>query len=161
MRSSVIVIVAVVALLTGVVASAQSVEGAWERSEVVVKGGPNAGTNSSPQASLLIFAKSHYSHMYVRGDEPRKLHADRGPDYSPTDEEMIASYGSFVANSGTYEISGSKITFKPMVAKNPNFMSGGSASSELKVEGNSLWLTSTRTAGGEDIVTVAKYTRLE
>lgn len=158
----VIVVVLSTVLLAGAVASAQSVQGAWEPVEVVVKGGPEPGTNSSPQPGLVIFTKGHYSHMYVPGDEARKDHAGTGPDYSPTDAEKVRSYDSFVANSGTYEISGSKLTTQTMVAKNPNRMSDRvSVTYDFKLDGDTLWLTSTRTVDGQEIETRTKLTRLE
>ena len=151
-----------IVLLASAVASAQSVQGAWKRAEVVVKGGPEPGTNSSPQPGLMIFTKGYYSEMFVPSDEARKDHAGTGFDYTPTDAEKVRSYDSFVANSGTYEISGSKLTTHTIVAKNPNRMSEHlSTTYEFELEGDTLWLTSTRTAGGQQIETRTKLTRLE
>ena len=47
-----------------------------------------------------------------------------------------------MANSGTYEVKGSRLMLHPMVAKNVEVMTRGTALTwELKVEGpNSLWL---------------------
>ena len=53
----------------------------------------------------------------------------------------VCSGAFFSANSGTYEVSGSSLTTRPMVAKWPNFMDGGSAWSTYRVEGGYLHLS--------------------
>ena len=67
--------------------------------------------------------------------EPRKLFPDRD---NVTDAQKAEAYGTFVANSGSYKVSGSEVTFTGLVAKNPNFMDGGSYKGQFKVEGDTL-----------------------
>ncbi len=74
------------------------IEGAWKVTEIVVTGA-DASNVPNPQPGLIIFAQKHYSAMWVPGNQPRSLF--KGED--PTDQEKIAAYDSFVANSGTYE----------------------------------------------------------
>jgi len=90
------------------------VQGAWITSGVTF---PDGTARSSPQPGLFIFTSTHYSMMYVPGDEPR---ADLGEE--PTDAEAAAAYRRFVANSGRYEVSGTEITTRAFVAKYPNLM---------------------------------------
>ena len=126
------------------VAAAPSVEGAWRITEFSSAGPDTSYTISDPQPNLLIFLTSHYSHMRVPGDEPRELFSGDEPvlgAQEPTDAEVLTAFGSFIANSGTYEVSGSTITTRPIVAKNPNFMAGGSLSYTYRVESYTLWLT--------------------
>src|SRR6185503_8332498 len=59
----------------------------------------------------------------------------------PTTEEKVKAFDSFTANTGTYDVSGSTMTIRPMVARSPNFMAGGSSKYEFRVEGSNLWLT--------------------
>jgi hypothetical protein len=108
--------------------------------EIVVTGA-NASTVANPQPGLFIFAQKHYSIMWVPGNEPRSLFKGE----SPTEQEKIAAYDSFVANSGTYEMDGATLTVHPMVARSPNFMSGGISKSQLRIEGTTLWLTQKNT----------------
>ena len=126
------------------VAAAPSVEGAWRITEFSSTGPDTSYTISDPQPSLLIFLAGHYSQMYVPGDEPRELFSGDEPvlgAQEPTEAEVLTAFGSFIANSGTYEVSGSTITTRPIVAKNPNFMAGGSISYTYRVEGDTFWLT--------------------
>jgi hypothetical protein len=58
----------------------------------------------------------------------------------PTDAEKIAAFDAFTASSGTYELTGTVLTIRPVVAKHPNFMAGGSEQYEVSVEGDILWL---------------------
>ena len=69
---------------------------------------------------------------------------------------MRSVFMSFVANSGTYEISGSTVTTKPMVALWPNFMEGGSREYQHAIENGMLVLT----AEGEGWRWTAKLRRL-
>jgi Lipocalin-like domain len=132
-------------VLCTTVVSAQSskkkpIEGAWKVTEIVVTGA-NASNVPNPQPGLIIFARKHYSVMWVPGNQPRSLFKGE----NPTDEEKIAAYDSFVANSGTYEVAGATLTFHPMVARSPNFMAGGVSKSQLRIEGTTLWLTQKNT----------------
>jgi hypothetical protein len=58
-----------------------------------------------------------------------------------TDAEKVAAFDSFIANSGTYELTDSTLTTRPMVAKNPTFMAGGSLTFTYQIEGDDLRLT--------------------
>ena len=132
-------------VLCTTVVSAQSsrkkpIEGAWKVTEIVVTGA-NSSNVPNPQPGLIIFARKHYSAMWVPGNQPRSLF--EGED--PTNEEKIAAYDSFVANSGTYEVARATLTLHPMVARSPNFMAGGVSKFQLRIEGTTLWLTQKNT----------------
>jgi hypothetical protein len=118
--------------------------GAWRITEFSFASPDTSFTISDPQPSLMIFLTSHYSQMYVPGDEPRELFSGDEPvlgAQEPTDAEVLTAFGSFIANSGTYEVSGSTIVTRPIVAKTPNFMAGGSLSYTYRLDGDTLWLT--------------------
>ena len=116
-------------------------EGAWKRVESSLTAPDTSSTITSPQPSLFLFAKQHYSYLFVPGTQPRALYKER---FEPTDAERLAAYNSFVANSGTYEITESTITIRPIVARNPNFMAGEFLLTYVyRVQGDSLWLTLT------------------
>ena len=127
-------------------AQGSALQGAWQTTEVSFTSPDSSWTETSPQPSLTIFAEQHYSIMFVPGTEPRSLFAgDEATfgSFEPTDAEKLAAYDSFIANSGTYQVSGSTLTTQPMVAKNPNFMSGGSLVFTYQIEGDTLRLTIT------------------
>ncbi len=127
-------------------AQSSALQGAWQTTEVSFTSPDTSWTETSLQPSLTIFAKQHYSIMFVPGTEPRSLFAGDEPtfgSFEPTDAEKLAAYDSFIANSGTYQVSGSTLTTRPMVAKNPNFMSGGSFTFTYQIEGDTLRLTFT------------------
>ena len=58
-----------------------------------------------------------------------------------SEQELLQAFTTVVANSGTYEILGSHLAFRPTVANHPNFMSGGSKDYQYRLEGDTLWLT--------------------
>ena len=127
-------------VLCATVVSAQSskkpIEGAWKVAEIVVTG-ENESNVPNPQPGLIIFTQKHYSAMWVPGNQPRTLF--KGD--VPTNEEKVAAYDSFVANSGTYEVAEGTLTLHPIVARSPNFMAGGVSKYQLRIEGTTLWLT--------------------
>ncbi len=133
-----------------------SVQGAWKVVEVSFTSTDTSWTNKSPQPGIFIFTEKHYNDMYVRGNEPRKV-ADPS---NRTDDETVAAYNSFHANSGTYEVlSSSKLTTRTMVAKSPTRMADAYINEYVyEIDGNTLWLTDTTSSGGKY---VRKYTRLE
>ena len=127
-----------------------TIEGVWKIEEMETIGGPNEGIITDPQPSLHIFTKQHYSIMFVSGIEPRPLFETT----TPSEKEIAAAYNVFIANGGTYavtlksnvgssggvELESSNLVLHPSVAKDPNFMSGGSISYEFQLEGDSLSL---------------------
>jgi hypothetical protein len=112
-------------------------EGAWSIVSIRVTGPDSAATTVQP--NLFLFTDRHYSMMRVTGNQPRTLAAKD----SVTDAEKLAAYDSFVANSGTYEVADSTLTTHPIVARSPNFMSGGSDKYTFRVSGDTLWLSNT------------------
>ena len=105
-------------LLVPAAASAQTtpVEGAWVVTEWH---SPDGEAMENTQPGLFVFTKTHYSVMFVLGGEPRA-----GYEEEMSDEQIIEAYGSFVANSGRYEVEGDRITTRAYVAKDPNYMNG-------------------------------------
>ena len=115
-------IASILAILTVVSAAWQaaqaqdvSVEGAW----VLRATADSAGNvDEEPLPGLFVFTSTHYSMMFATGDGPRQ----RFVAETPTDAEMVAAFGTIVANSGRYQVDGDKVTMRPYLAKNPNYM---------------------------------------
>jgi hypothetical protein len=120
---------------TSVATATSPVEGAWRIAEVTVTGA-NPSTTVDPP-SMFIFGEAHYTMMRAIGSQPRTSFTA----INPTPEEKIAAYDSFIANAGTYELSGTTLTVRPVVSKHPNFMGGGFDTYEVRSEGDTLWLT--------------------
>ena len=127
-------------------------EGAWSVVSISVTG-PDSAANTTVQPSVYLFGDRHYSMMRVTGNQPRTLAAKD----SVTDAEKLAAYDSFVANTGTYEVADSTLTIHPVVARDPNYMAGGSDKYHFRVSGDTLWLSNTgadfRTMIGGQLVT--------
>ena len=124
--------------------SESPLEGAWSVASIHVSG-PDSAASTTVQPSLFLFGDKHYSMMRVTGNQPRTLAATD----SPTDAEKLAAYNSFIANTGAYEVADSTLTIHPVVARSPNYMSGGSDICHFRVSGDTLWLSNT----GADIRT--------
>ncbi len=160
MRKAVTLMLVFCVAILGVVAveaqeeNTSRIQGAWRVEGVSVRGGPNAGDNANPQPSIYIFAKKHYSIMFVPGEAPRP---DAPELAEMTDEQMLESYRTFVANSGTYEMEGNRITTHVVVARVPNFV-GETAEYRYRIEQGTLWLTQVDEEGVE---TLTKLMRLE
>src|SRR5678810_559158 len=111
-------------------------EGAWRVAEIVVTGA-NASTTSNPQPGLFVFTRKHYSFWRASGDQPRPLFKG-----APTNAEKIMAFNSFAGTTGTYEMSGTTLTVRPVVARTPNCMGGGAfLTYQFRVDGNTLSLT--------------------
>ena len=143
--------------LTGVVLAQNGLEGVWQIEEATIVGGENEGTNSDPQPNLYIFTGQYYSTVIVPGDSPRQQLSDEN-----TDEERLAAYDNFVANAGTYEVSGSTLTILASVAKNPAAMMGGEGFTyQYSLDGDSLTLVLAAAWAGEDAEITYRLNRLE
>jgi len=130
-------------------AQAQSIKGVWQVVEVTAADGK---ANPKPEPGLYIFTDRHYSIMRV--NQPRAALPE-----SPTDKDRLAAFDPFTANSGTYQVKGTQLLTQPMVAKNPNVMTGKGGTNELKMEGaNVAYITGGGGPGGKQIV---KLQRIE
>ena len=143
------------------------VEGVWRIVEVVMPGATPAekGTTiTSPQPSLIIFTRGHYSQLVLRGQQPRDAVAPAKDPQNLTDAEKLARFEEWrplVANAGTYEVKGSTIVRRPIVAKRVEVMTSATpVTSEFKLEGtDTLWLTPTGDRAATD--PRVKLTRVE
>jgi hypothetical protein len=121
-------LILIVACQSAPTEEANPLVGAWRVTEMTTTSPDSSFTISNPQPGLYLFTESHYSMMYVPAGEQRPL--DEG-DVSiigaliPTDAEKVASWETIIANSGSYEVSGSTLTTRPMVAKSANLMASG------------------------------------
>jgi hypothetical protein len=163
-RSVVFVVLAVVVAVTAAPAAQTKspIEGVWKVAEVQTIGGQTPGTNANPQPGLYIFTRGHYSIMTVNSDKPRTVIPQGSP--ATTDKDKLALYehwAPFTANSGTYTISGSTLTTKPIVAKNEGVMQGTGQTREFKLEGKTLWLIAKPPGGQAGAETRTKLTRVE
>ena len=145
-------------------ATGPSVDGVWKVAEIVTTGA-DAATNASPQPSLIIFARGHYSYLSVDGTAPRPTFADPKDPDKLTDAEKIARYEqwrSFTAQAGTYQIKGTTMTRRPLVAKNLAVMTTNPPIvQEFKLEGNTFWLIRKSAAGQPASETRTKLTRVQ
>lgn len=145
--------------------SPSGIQGVWKSVEVQVVGGSNPRTVSSPQPSLYIFTRGHYSILTITSDTARTaIPQGQGRGGTVTDAQKLALYehwSPFTANAGTYTITGNTLATKPLVAKNEGAMQGAGQTREFKLEGSTLWLIQRPPAGQTGAETRIKLTRLE
>jgi hypothetical protein len=127
-----------VALLTGPGISAQpkagSMQGVWQVVDVAIP--------FSDRPNLTIITPRHYSRVEVQADGPRPVLADVT---KATADELRATWGPFVAEAGTYEVTGDLITMRPIASKNPAVMGPGVfITYAYKRDGDTMWLTQQR-----------------
>ena len=123
-RLAVLLCATMVIAISGFSQSKSPLQGVWKAVDVVTTG-PNASTNKSPQPGLIIFTGKYYSVVAVTSDKPRpELPQDMN---TPTAVQFRDVWNPFLAQSGTYEVKGSEITYHPIVAKNPRAMSSATS----------------------------------
>jgi hypothetical protein len=155
--------------------SKPSIQGVWRVVEVTITnpnpapGGLPKGTHTNLQPALLIFTGKHYSTTTDTAAKPRPTTGFNVAG-KPTAEEMQSQWGPFAANAGTYELSGTTLTRRAIVAKNPANQNGKIVTrSTIKLDGNNLWITTTEglqpyspaPAGKVEYATTIKYVRVE
>ncbi len=109
--------------------------GVW--SMTAMTSGSGGATIDPSQPGLFIFTEGYYSEVTSLGADPRPASA---AGFNPTSEEKVAQYDTIIVNAGTYEADGSTITFRPMVAKSPEFI-GGHSTMDFQINGDALTLT--------------------
>jgi len=109
--------------------------GAWLIVETTVTTPTGTTTNENPQPGVYIFTERHFSNMLIPNAEGRSPFTEER-----TDEERLAAYDNFIADSGSYELTDSLLTTHNIIAKVPNAMNGGFPY-RYSLEGDSLVLT--------------------
>ena len=108
--------------------------GAWLIVETTITTPSGTTMNENPQPGVYIFTERHFSNMLIP-EERRSLFGEER-----TDEERLAAYDNFIADSGSYELTDSLLTTHNMIAKVPNAMDGGFPYRYI-LDGDSLVLT--------------------
>ena len=160
MKKVVFVLPVLVALSAAeLVGQSGRIQGAW-RPDQIVYTGPNARTVSSPQPGMYIFGATHYARVEVTSDGPRPTPSNYA---TATADELRAVWNPFGSNAGTYEASGSELTVRPFVAKNPEVMAPSNfVVFAFRIQGDTLWLTGQRNSAGPiQNPSTVRYRRLE
>jgi hypothetical protein len=110
------------------------------------------------QGGIYIFTGKYFTKLWDRSDKPR-------PDLNKdsTDAERLASFRPLLSKAGTYEVSGTTLTTRTLMANNPSMMHPGNSDSySFRLEGSTLWITDVNEGGqpSKNPVTL-KFTRVE
>ena len=126
-----------------VLAAPVPLEGVWRTVEVAI---PSSAQTFKPGATLAIFHGRHYSRVEVHAEGPRPVLKDPA---AASASELRATWGPFVGEAGTFEVTGNEITMQALVAKNPAAMTKGATSVyTYERNGETLMLTQVRTHAG-------------
>ena len=109
------------------------------------------------QPSLWLFMDGYYSATYLRGDQKRSLVPENATREELSVDEWKSMGVPFVSNAGTYEITASTLTIRPIVALFPNYMDGDTDTWDYRFEGDLLHLT----RPGEDLSQHLRFQRLQ
>lgn len=167
-RFFVVVGILVLAGLSALAQSKPTIQGVWRTAEVTITNpnpnpaGLGKGTHTAVQPALLIFAGKHYSQVLDTAGKPRPTAPMKDPQ-NPTQEEMQSRWGPFQANAGTYEVSGTTLTMRAIVAKNPSLQGKNVSRYTIKLDGQNLWMTlvESTAAGKVQYPATVKYARVE
>jgi hypothetical protein len=120
-----------------------AVEGAWRH----VEGRTANGQVANNQPGYRLYVDGHYAVVRVNGTAPRPALPAAG---TGTAEQLLAVYGPFAAQHGTYDLSGQTITERPLVTKDPAGMTNPEAftTQSFRVRGDTLWVTNTANQNG-------------
>jgi hypothetical protein len=154
--ASITFIVAAIALASINVQSqaVSSLIGVWKVAEIV---SPDGQKQANPQPTIYIFTARHYSHVSVTSPQPRPNYT--GP--TVTDAQRLEMWQPFSATSGTYAVGAKQFTIRPMVAKNPGFMTPGSFTTfEWTMDGKDVWIRAMSSDAGQVAAAVANRVRL-
>jgi hypothetical protein len=150
-----------------------SIQGVWRPVSRTIPATTNPGDRSDPfdyipvgtqtdlQPGLMIFTARHDSRTTDTATAPRPTTQEATPGKA-TVEELLARWGPFQANAGTYELSGSTLTLRLIVSKDPAGQHGTFVRLAVKMDGDRLWLTPVENVAGRIVAGVTtEYVRLE
>jgi hypothetical protein len=117
----------------------KSLRGVWRITELSSRAIGGEWKVLPINASVYIFSDRHYSYMFAPGSGPRRLHS--GDPNKPSDADKVAAYDSFVAATGTYLLTGSRLSLTALLHKNPNEMVGEHLTYAIEIDGDTLRMT--------------------
>lgn len=117
---------------TPTAAAPTGIDGAWR----LVSFKPAEGALVAAPPGLYIFAPGHYSVVYATVSSRTPF----ANDTAPTTAEKVKAYDSFIANAGTYVVTGDTLVVRPIISRNPGYMGGGEDRFVLRLAGDTLWL---------------------
>ena len=124
--------------------------GAWKVTEIA---NPDRPPLTNPQAGLYLFTENHYSAVRLNGEKPLPTYPAND---KATDADKVAVFNMLYLNTGSYAVSGNRLTLSPMVAKSAFAMAPGrTLQYEFTVNGNMLTLAQKPSGPG------LKFIRLE
>ena len=133
--------------------------GSAEAAESRLNGAWQLVSEQGAQAGLYLFTPTHYSMVLAAADRPDVVDTSKA-----SGDELRALWGPLLANAGTYEISGDRITIHPVVAKIPVVMKAGASEVyQFRIEGKTLTLKQVRNARGVAVESapVFRFIRVE
>jgi hypothetical protein len=166
-----LIVMAIVTAVAGVAlgqnkpSAAPTIQGAWKTTSVVTTGA-NPTTDGDIPASIVIYTRNHFSIVEMNNGRQAPAPAPPKDPAKLTDAEKLARYEDWLpvtANSGTYEIKGTTLIRRQLVAKGspaPGRTTYEDANRELRFEGNDKMFQSVKSADGKS-VTTRTYMRLE
>jgi hypothetical protein len=114
-----------------------SLEGAWRLVERRLPG-PQGTINVRPQPGIRLFVDGHSCLVRVDATEPRPVLVED----SATAPDLVAAWRPFVAQCGTYVVTGERITERYFVSKSPGGMTGDVVNTQsYRMSGDTLWLS--------------------
>lgn len=93
--------------------------GAWEVVERAYEREDSTWTNANPEPGFYLFTATRYGVQEIRESGPRRVFDD-----GTTDVERLRAFEVFHAHGGSYEIVGSSLRIRALIAKGPNTMDG-------------------------------------
>jgi hypothetical protein len=109
---------------------APSIQGVWK----VIEETNNFRTITNPSPGYIIYTAKHFAVVREAQDIKRPDVADVD---KATAEQLLAMWGPFAAQFGTYAIQGDRMTMKILVAKNPSQVNNESVR-RVRIQGNIL-----------------------
>ena len=122
--------------------------GVWQVVEQTIDGRTLSGVNLG--LGFHIYTPKYFAVVRESGTplRPAPGNAD-----TATAAQLLAAWGPFVAQAGTYEMSGDMVTERVLVAKDvANMQSGGAGvARRYRLEGNTLTIEPSRDDGGRNV----------
>lgn len=131
------------------------VYGVWQVVEQTSDGRTLSGSNLG--LGFHIYTPKYFAVVRESGSSPRPRadNADRAADRAAdgaTAAQLLAAWGPFVAQAGTYEMTGDLVTERVLVAKDvANMQPSAETVRRYRLEGNTLTIEPSRDAGARGV----------
>ena len=146
-----LIVIGIALLVTPVMATAASLQGAWLGTGIITIGGDNPGFQEVTNTRLLMYTDSHFMWSFELGDR----------EEGNTDAAIAEATRLYQSSGGTYMLNGTTIIYTQRININPALMRGENQTLVREIRTLTPTMLETQVTNDDGVTAILRYRRVE